>query len=90
MSDAKLDYTNTNFSDIKFTEAPIIPYNSDTEDDSDEEISVEEEFIAEEWVYNQTTYLLDTKTNYLYFPSTFEFAGKKTSEFSIDFNAKEL
>ena len=54
-----------------------------------EEIEVEEEFIAEEWTYDGVTYLLDTSTNYLYFPSTLEFIGKKTSEFSIDFNAKE-
>ena len=90
MCDDKIDYTTMSYSKIKFTDTPIIPCTSDTEDDSDDEISVEEEFFAEEWVYNQTTYLLDTKTNYLYFPSNFEFIGKKTSEFSIDFNAKEL
>ena len=90
MCDDKINYTNTDYSELKFTDSPIIPYNSDTEDDSDDEISIEEEFIAEEWVYNQTTYILDPKTNYLYFPSTFEFIGKKTDEFSIDFNAKEL
>ena len=90
MCDDKINYTNTVYTELKFTDSPIIPYNSDTEDDSDDEISIEEEFIAEEWVYNQTTYLLDPKTNYLYFPSTFEFIGKKTSDFSIDFNAKEM
>ena len=90
MNDDKVEYTNTDYSTLKFTDSPIIPYSSDTEDDSDDEISVEEEFLAEEWVYDQTTYLLDPKTNYLYFPSTLEFIGKKTSEFSIDFNAKEL
>jgi hypothetical protein len=90
MNEDTVDYTNTEYSELKFTESPIIPYSSDTDDDSDDEISVEEEFVAEEWVYNQITYLLDTKTNYLYSPSTFEFIGKKTSDFSIDFNAKEL
>ena len=53
------------------------------------EIEVEEEFVAEEWTYDRVTYLLDTSTNYLYSPSTLEFIGKKTGEFSIDFNAKE-
>ena len=73
---------------------PIIPFNSDDENDTDNDndndtITIEEEFIAEEWKYNNYTYLLDTLTNYLYSPSTLEFIGKKTSEFSIDYDAKE-
>ena len=59
------------------------------DDDTHSDISIEESFIAEEWKYDGTVYLLDTKTNYLYFPSTLEFIGEKTSEFSIDFDAKE-
>ena len=62
--------------------------NQTTSDSQD--IIVEEEFIAEEWKYNNTIYLLDTSTNYLYSPSTLEFVGKKTSEFSIDYDAKEV
>ena len=71
-------------------------FDSEPESDSEEqsgsgseEIIVEEEFIAEEWKYNNTIYLLDTSTNYVYSPSTLEFVGKKTSEFSIDYDAKE-
>mgnify|MGYP006115318923 CR=1 FL=1 len=64
---------------------PIIPFNSDDENDN----NVEEEFQPEQWTYNNYTYLLDTITNYLYEPSTLEFIGKKTGEFSIDYEAKE-
>ena len=98
LDDSDIEYKDNYFDACKFTDEPLIPYNSDMEIDSDddvyeattdEEIEVEEEFIAEEWTYDNVTYLLDTSTNYLYFPSTLEFIGKKTSEFSIDFNAKE-
>ena len=99
LDDSDIEYRDSYFDTCKFTDEPLIPYNSDMENDSDdddvydattdEEIEVEEEFIAEEWTYDGVTYLLDTSTNYLYFPSTLEFIGKKTSEFSIDFNAKE-
>lgn len=97
LDDNNIVYKDTYFDACKFTDEPMIPYNSDMDDDdeeeydetTDEEIVVEEEFLAEEWVYDGVTYLLDTNTNYLYFPSTLEFIGKKTSEFSIDFNAKE-
>jgi len=108
LDDSNITYTLSYYDACKFTNEPIIPYNSDDDEhndtnehydsdaiysaDTDEEhdfIEVEEEFIAEEWTYNGTTYLLDTSTNYLYFPSTLEFIGIKTSEFSIDFNAKE-
>ena len=98
LDDSNIEYKDNYFDACKFTDEPLIPYNSDMEIDSDddvydattdEEIEVEEEFIAEEWTYDNVTYLLDTSTNYLYFPSTLEFIGKKTSEFSIDFNAKE-
>jgi len=67
-------------------------YSAETEPESEAEsetIIVEEEFIAEEWKYNNTLYLLDTSTNYVYSPSTLEFVGKKTSDFSIDYDAKE-
>ena len=70
----------------------IVSSDDDIYDDDDialSDISVEESFIAEEWKYNGTIYLLDPKNNNLYFPSTYEFIGKKTSEFSIDFDAKE-
>lgn len=97
LDDSNIIYKDSYFDTCKFTDEPMIPYNSDMDDDSDydattdeeNEIEVEEEFIAEEWVYDGVTYLLDTSTNYLYFPSTLEFIGKKTGEFSIDFNAKE-
>ena len=97
LDDSNIVYKDSYFDTCKFTDEPMIPYNSDMDDDSDydattdeeNEIEVEEEFIAEEWVYDGVTYLLDTSTNYLYFPSTLEFIGKKTGEFSIDFNAKE-
>lgn len=95
LDDSDIEYRDTYFDACKFTDEPLIPYNSDMDNESDydattdEEIEVEEEFIAEEWIYDGVTYLLDTSTNYLYFPSTLEFIGKKTSEFSIDFNAKE-
>lgn len=89
-------YSQENYDNIGFTQKPIIPYNTEDESDSDFEdsddesvISIEEEFIAEEWTYNGTTYLLDTETNCLYFPTTMEFIGKKTGEFSIDFDSKE-
>ena len=98
LDDSNIQYKDSYFDACKFTDQPLVPYNSDMENDSDdsiydtttdEEIEVEEEFIAEEWIYDGITYLLDTSTNYLYFPSTLEFIGKKTSDFSIDFNAKE-
>lgn len=98
LDDADIEYKDSYFDICKFTEQPLIPYNSDIENESDddvydsntdEEIEVEEEFIAEDWTYDGVTYLLDTSTNYIYSPSTLEFIGKKTSEFSIDFNAKE-
>ena len=99
LDDSHIQYKESYFDACKFTDEPLIPYNSDMDVDSnsessyddttDEEIEIEEEFIAEDWTYDGVTYLLDTSTNYLYFPSTLEFIGKKTSEFSIDFNAKE-
>jgi hypothetical protein len=64
---------------------PIIPFNSDDENDT----QLEHEFQPEPWKYNNYTYLLDTINNYLYEPSTLEFIGKKTGEFSIDYEAKE-
>ena len=78
LDDSNIVYKDSYFDTCKFTDEPMIPYNSDMDDDSDydattdeeNEIEVEEEFIAEEWVYDGVTYLLDTSTNYLYFPST--------------------
>jgi len=99
LDDSEVQYNDQNCDLCKFTDEPMIPYNSDQEDDadydaetdyeSDEEIIVEEEFVAEEWNYNRVTYLLDTTTNYIYSPDTLEFMGKKTGDFSVDFNAKE-
>ena len=103
LDDSDVQYSEQHCDECKFTDEPMIPYNSDQEDDaeydsnydaetdyeSDEEIIVEEEFVAEEWIYNRVTYLLDTTTNYIYSPDTLEFMGKKTGEFSVDFNAKE-
>lgn len=103
LDDSDVQYNEHHFEQCKFTDEPMIPYNSDQEDDaeydsdydaetdyeSDEEIIVEEEFVAEEWIYNRVTYLLDTTTNYIYSPDTLEFMGKKTGDFSVDFNAKE-
>ena len=104
LDDSDIVYKDNYFDACKFTDEPIIPYNSDMEDethvdsevhsdssqmDVEEEFISEEEFIAEDWTYDGTTYLLDRSTGYLYFPSTLEFIGKKTGEFSIDFNAKE-
>jgi hypothetical protein len=113
LDDSNIVYPKQNFQSCKFTEEPLIPYNSDMEDDDDEDIDdddvemndvtsndsncddddeqiiIEQEFIAEEWKYNGFTYLLDTTTNNLYFPSNLEFAGKKLGEFSVDFDAKE-
>tara|TARA_B100001093_G_scaffold509065_1_gene572401 strand:- start:1863 stop:2645 length:783 start_codon:yes stop_codon:yes gene_type:complete len=113
LDDSNIIYPKLHFQSCKFTEEPLIPYNSDMEDDDDEdiddddiemndvtsndsnceddddEIIIEQEFIAEEWKYNGFTYLLDTTTNNLYFPSNLEFAGKKLGEFSVDFDAKE-
>ena len=97
LDDSNIKYKDSYFEACKFTDEPIQPYNSDMDidvdseydDSTDDEIEIEEEFIAEEWQYDGVTYLLDTSTNYLYFPSTLQFIGKKTGEFSIDFNAKE-
>ena len=98
LDDSNIVYKDSYFDACKFTDEPMNPYNSDMDVDdddadydatTDDEIVVEEEFIAEEWTYDGVMYLLDTSTNYLYFPSTLEFIGKKTGEFSIDFNAKE-
>ena len=97
LDDSNIKYKDSYFEACKFTDEPIQPYNSDMDMDvdtdydatTDEEIEIEEEFIAEEWQYDGVTYLLDTSTNYLYFPSTLQFIGKKTGDFSIDFNAKE-
>jgi len=98
LDDSNIQYPTSHFDACKMTEDPLQPYNSDAEDqestydsesENDDTIIIEEEFIAEEWKYNNTIYLLDTATNYLYSPSTLEFVGKKTSEFSIDYDAKE-
>ena len=103
LDDSNIQYPTSHFDVCRMTESPIIPYNFDMEasdsehefdsesdsENQEEQIIVEEEFIAEEWKYNNTIYLLDTKTNYVYSPSTLEFIGKKTSEFSIDYDAKE-
>ena len=104
-----------NFQSCKFTEEPLIPYNSDMEDDDDEDediddddvemtdvtsddsncddddedIIIEQEFIAEEWKYNGFTYLLDTTTNNLYFPSNLEFAGKNLANSLLTLIHKE-
>ena len=90
------NYDIQHLSHLQFTEQPIIPYNSDMDDsdddyntDYDSDVSIDDQFIAEEWTYNATKFLLDTKTNYLYCPNTLQYLGKKTSEFSIDFNHKE-
>lgn len=93
------DTTNYDLSHLlhlQFTDEPIIPYNSDMDDsdsdhdtDCDSDVSIDDQFIAEEWTYNATKFLLDTKTNYLYCPNTLQYLGKKTGEFSIDFNHKE-
>ena len=87
LDDSDIEYRDSYFDTCKFTDEPLIPYNSDMENDSDdddvydattdEEIEVEEEFIAEEWTYDGVTYLLDTSTNYLYFPSTLNLLEKK-------------
>ncbi len=92
-SDTSINYSDLHYDQCKLTEDPLIPYNSDMEVDDDDFLDVNspeyEEFIAEEWKYNGTLYYLDTTTNYLYSPSTLEFIGKKTGDFSIDFDAKE-
>lgn len=79
------DMEDSDFEDSDVEDSDV----DDTNEHTDSEIIVEEEFIAEEWKYNNTIYLLDTSTNYVYSPSTLEFVGKKTSEFSIDYDAKE-
>ena len=103
LDDSNIQYPTKHFDACKMTQDPLQPYNSDMDVDDDhdhdfdetdseaesEPLVVEEEFIAEEWKYNNTIYLLDTSTNYVYSPSTLEFVGKKTSEFSIDYDAKE-
>ena len=94
------NYNPEHLSNLQITEQPIIPYNSDMDDsdddsiyqqdtDCDSDVSIEDQFIAEEWTYNATKFLLDTKTNYLYCPNTLQYLGKKTGEFSIDYNHKE-
>ena len=95
------NYDLSNLSHLQFTNEPVIPYNSDMEDsdydpydqdtdcDCDSDVSIIDQFVAEEWTYNATKFLLDTKTNYLYCPNTLQYLGKKTGEFSIDFNHKE-
>ena len=83
---------NSDMEESEFEDSDIEDSDADadnTNDQTDSDIIVEEEFIAEEWKYNNTIYLLDTSTNYVYSPSTLEFVGKKTSEFSIDYDAKE-
>ena len=90
-------YSQSNYELLSFTHTPIIPYTSDNEsnDDNDysanddDDISLDTQFIAEEWTYNTTTFLLDTTTNYLYCPNSLQYLGKKTGEFSIDYYHKE-
>tara|TARA_B100001093_G_scaffold153154_1_gene145939 strand:+ start:1619 stop:2257 length:639 start_codon:yes stop_codon:yes gene_type:complete len=102
LDDLNIQYPTSHFDACKMTHDPLEPYNTDMDVDDDDQYSaeteseseseniiVEEEFIAEEWKYNNTLYLLDTSTNYVYSPSTLEFVGKKTSDFSIDYDAKE-
>jgi hypothetical protein len=82
-------------SDMDESESDMDLSESDMDVDEDSQrqepntIIVEEEFVPEEWKYNNTIFLLDPSTNYVYSPSTLEFVGKKTSEFSIDYDAKE-
>lgn len=65
-------------------------YDQTTHHDThDQDTDEAEEFIADEWTYNGFTYLVNPTNNYLYFPATLEFAGKKTSDFSIDRSFKE-
>jgi hypothetical protein len=98
IDDSNIKYPKENYQLAAFTEHQNQPYNSDTEHDTydsdalydeDTQDEDEEEFIAEEWTYNGFTYLLNPNNNHLYFPATLEFAGKKTSEFSIDRSFKE-
>ena len=85
-SSSNSSYNSYNDDDVEMTD---VTSNDSNCDDDDEDIIIEQEFIAEEWKYNGFTYLLDTTTNNLYFPSNLEFAGKKLGEFSVDFDAKE-
>ena len=86
-------YPSDAYESIAFTSKPIIPYNSDTDDDlsdlSGSDVSIEDDFNTEEWIYNTTKFLLDTKTNYLYCPDTLQYLGKKNGEFSVDYDHKE-
>ena len=95
MSDENINYEKENFNSCRFTDTPLIPCFSDNDSESESETEeddteLDDEFLAEEWTYDGVTYLLDMKTNYVYSPETQEFMGKKTGEFSIDFNAKEI
>ena len=96
-------YPQSNYQLLSFTHQPIIPYHSDSDDfnqsqsDSDDsidihseqELSLDSHFVAEEWIYNTTKFLLDSSTNYLYCPNTLQYLGKKTGQFSIDYHHKE-
>ena len=62
-------------------------YNSDDYDNTtdDEQTLIQ----TEDWEYRNTIYELDSITNNVYTKETFEFIGKKTDDYEIDFDAKE-
>jgi hypothetical protein len=64
-----------------------IDYNSDDYDNTtdDEQTLIQ----TEDWEYRNTIYELDPITNNVYTKETFEFIGKKTDHYEIDFDAKE-
>ena len=83
------DYSHESANDDDDYSHESVNDDDDYSANDDDGISLDTQFIAEEWTYNTTTFLLDTTTNYLYCPNSLQYLGKKTGEFSIDYYHKE-
>ena len=79
---------NSDMEESEFEDSDIEDSDADnTNDQTDSDIIVEEEFIAEEWKYNNTIYLLTLQQ--IMFIHHLGICRKENSEFSIDYDAKE-
>ena len=83
------DYSHESVNDDDDYSHESVNDDDDYSTNDHDDISLDTQFIAEEWTYNTTTFLLDTTTNYLYCPNSLQYLGKKRGEFSIDYYHKE-
>lgn len=78
-----IDYPINYINNCKLMNSSLIPFESHSDTESDNEIH------TDEWYHQGTKYLLNPDNNNLYSFSTNEFIGKKIDEFTIDFDACE-